>query len=68
MVQTIVRHALGAYNALAIIAYMLLSIEAEQSWAPRLAELLRTFPTSHALSVQSMGAPEDWSTLDLWRG
>ena len=36
--------------------------------APRLAELFRTFPTSHALSVQSMGVPEDWHTLDLWRG
>ena len=34
----------------------------------RLAELFRTFPTSHALSVQSMGVPEDWHTLDLWRG
>ena len=40
----------------------------ERSWAPRLAELFRTFPTSHALSVQSMGVPEDWHTLDLWRG
>nr|WP_241250804.1 MULTISPECIES: Abi family protein [Micrococcus] len=58
----------GTYNALAIIAYMLRPIEAERSWAPRLAELFRTFPTSHALSVQSMGVPEDWHTLDLWRG
>lgn len=58
----------GTYNALAIIAYMLRPIEAERSWAPRLAELFRTFPRSHALSVQSMGVPEDWHTLDLWRG
>lgn len=58
----------GTYNALAIIAYMLRPIEAERSWAPRLAELLGAFPTSHALSVQSMGVPQGWHTLDLWRG
>lgn len=57
----------STYNALAIIAYMLGSIEAERSWAPRLAELFRAFPTSHALSVQSMGVPRDWQALDLWR-
>lgn len=57
----------GTYNALAIIAYMLRSIEREASWAPRLAELLRTFPTSHALSIQSIGVPQEWDTLELWR-
>lgn len=57
----------GTYNALAIIAYMLRSIEAERSWALRLAGLLRTFPTSHALSIQSIGVPQGWETLELWR-
>lgn len=57
----------GTYNALAVIAYMLRSIELERSWAPRLVELLRSFPTSHALSIESVGAPPDWNKLDLWR-
>ncbi|MGG5172428.1 Abi family protein [Pseudarthrobacter sp. J1738] len=58
---------LGTYNALAIIAYMLRSVEAERSWALRLAELFRAFPASHALTIQSIGVPDDWESLDLWR-
>lgn len=57
----------GTYNALAIIAYMIRSIEVEPSWSRRLAELLRDFPASHALSVQSIGAPQGWQGLELWR-
>lgn len=57
----------GTYNALAIIGYMLRSIETERSWAIRLAALLRTFPTSHALSIQSIGVPREWQKLELWR-
>ncbi|PKY70077.1 hypothetical protein CYJ40_06720 [Brevibacterium ravenspurgense] len=29
--------------------------------------LLHSFPASHALSVESIGAPRDWHMLDLWR-
>ncbi len=61
------KEGFGTYNALAIISYMLRSIEVERAWAPRLVELLRSFPTSHALSVQNIGAPLDWHTLDLWQ-
>lgn len=57
----------GTYNALAIIAYMLRSVEAERSWALRLAELFRAFPASHALSIQSIGVPLEWETLELWK-
>lgn len=57
----------GTYNALAVIAYLLLSIETESGWHRRLAELLRAFPTSHALTVGSIGVPEGWESLDLWR-
>ncbi|MGO2029779.1 MAG: Abi family protein [Glutamicibacter ardleyensis] len=56
----------GTYNALAIIAYLLHSIEPEPSWARKQAELFRAFPTSHALSLQSMGVPEEWAALELW--
>lgn len=56
----------GTYNALAVIAYLLRSIEDEPAWTRRLSNLLRTFPTSQALTVQSMGVPEGWETLELW--
>lgn len=56
----------GTYNALAVVAYLLQSIDAEPAWARRLTELLRAFPTSHALTIQSMGAPENWESLELW--
>lgn len=57
----------GTYNALAVIAYLLPSIEADTDWATRLAALLQEFPDSHALTIESMGAPQDWEELDLWR-
>ena len=57
----------GTYNALAIIAYLLQSIDLEPNWARKQADLFRAFPTSHALTLQSVGVPEDWESLDLWR-
>lgn len=57
----------GTYNALAVIAYLLLSIEADTEWAKRMVALLREFPTSHALTIQSMGVPPGWESLGLWR-
>lgn len=57
----------GTYNALAVIAYLLPSIEADTEWPKRLATLLQTFPTSHALTIESMGIPQGWESLDLWR-
>ncbi|MFT4127768.1 MAG: Abi family protein [Gordonia sp. (in: high G+C Gram-positive bacteria)] len=57
----------GTYNALAIIAYVLPAIDPDTDWAKQLAALLREFPTSHALTIKSMGAPQAWETLDLWR-
>lgn len=61
------KHGFGTYNALAVIAYLLRSVSTESSWRSDLAGLLGAFPTSHALGVESMGAPPDWAALDLWR-
>ncbi len=58
----------GTYNALAVIAYILPSIDADSDWAKQLAALLREFPDSHALTIASMGTPQGWESLDLWRG
>lgn len=57
----------GTYNALAVIAHLLPSIEVGTDWHRRLAELLREFPTSHSLSIASIGVPQGWESLDLWR-
>ncbi len=59
--------AWGTYNALAVIAYMLRFIDPECSWAARMADLFRAFPESHVLTVESIGVPRDWATLDLWQ-
>ncbi len=57
----------GTYNALAVIAHLLASIEANSTWSAQLASLLRRFPTTEALTIQSLGAPEDWESLMLWQ-
>jgi len=57
----------GCYNALAIIAFMLRSMDPAHSWALRLGELLQAFPLSSALSLESIGVPQGWETLGLWR-
>lgn len=56
----------GTYNALAVIAYLLPSIDADTEWSKQLVALLRTFPTSQALTIQSTGIPQGWESLDLW--
>lgn len=57
----------GTYNALAVIAYLLPTIGPSTGWIQRLAALLREFPTSHALTIESTGAPGNWESLELWR-
>lgn len=57
----------GTYNALAVIAHLLPFIEAQTVWHRQLTTLLRGFPESHALSLASIGVPQGWETLDLWR-
>lgn len=58
----------GTYNALAVIAHLLPSIDPQTDWAQQLVVLLREFPASHALTIKSMGAPDGWESLDLWHG
>ncbi len=57
----------GTYNALAVIAYLLPKIDPATDWAARLASLFGTFPASDALTIESLGAPQNWGTLDLWQ-
>lgn len=64
--ETTSKGVFGTYNALAVIAYLLPSIETEPHWNQQLVALLQTFPTSYALSLGSMGVPQGWESLDLW--
>ncbi|MDO4254392.1 MAG: Abi family protein [Kocuria sp.] len=57
----------GTYNALAIMAYLLRSIDQGTDWPEQMAVLLHDFPASHVLTIESMGAPQNWETLNLWR-
>lgn len=57
----------GTYSALAVIAYLLPFIDPDTGWVSRVVTLLRDFPTSDVLTVESLGAPSDWSALVLWQ-
>lgn len=54
------------YNALAIIAYLLRSIDGAEDWASKVADLLREFPESHALTIDCLGAPPNWDSNEIW--
>lgn len=56
----------GLYNALAVMAYLLRSIDAEATWAGRLIELMSDFPQRPNFGIESMGFPVEWSSYDLW--
>ena len=57
----------GLYNALAVTAYLLRSIDNQSGWPQRLAKLARTFPTTPTFSIETMGMHPRWAQLDLWR-
>lgn len=57
----------GVYNALAVIAYLLRSIDDDTAWCSHLVALLDTFPPSPHLTIAALGVPEDWASLELWR-
>lgn len=57
----------GTYNALAVLAYLLPSIDPHTDWVPRAATLLGEFPMHDSLTTASLGAPDGWNNLELWR-
>lgn len=54
-------------NALAVIAYLLRSIDGYTDWCRELVALIGGFPASPDLSIASIGVPDGWSERDLWR-
>lgn len=59
--------AFGVYNALAVINYLLRSIDSHAEWCRDVVELIEGFPASSELSVAVIGVPDGWSERDLWR-
>ncbi|KAA0976543.1 Abi family protein [Paeniglutamicibacter gangotriensis] len=62
------KRVFGLYNVLAIMAYLLRSIDPDCGWADRVVRLLEAFPESETLTISCMGVPAEWSTLELWQG
>lgn len=53
----------GTYNALAVIAYILPSIDTDSDWAKQLTALLREFPASHAWDSAGLGVARPLARL-----
>jgi hypothetical protein len=49
------------------MAYLLRVIEPNSGWAARVVELIDSFPQAERVTGQSIGVPEHWSTMELWR-
>lgn len=61
------KQVFGLYNALAVMAYLLGSIEPDSRWPARIVGLIESFPASPSLTVESIGVPARWTELELWR-
>lgn len=57
----------GSYNALAVMANLLRTIDPGGDWALRVATLLRAFPKNAVLDLGSMGVAPGWLDENLWR-
>jgi abortive infection bacteriophage resistance protein len=55
------------YAACAIARYLLLSVNPRTKWPERLKVHIGTFPENPYFSIRSMGFPDDWKDLDLWK-
>ncbi|MBG6182022.1 abortive infection bacteriophage resistance protein [Arthrobacter sp. CAN_A1] len=62
------KQVFGLYNGLAVMAYLLRSIEpADNGWAVRVTGLINSFPETEHVTKKSMGVPDNWSTMELWQ-
>lgn len=56
----------GVYNALAVTAYLLRTIDRDSGWPERVLHLARTFPGTPTFTLDTMGAHPHWERLELW--
>ncbi|TAM68587.1 MAG: Abi family protein [Microbacteriaceae bacterium] len=59
--------AFGVYNALAVMAYLLRSIDGGRGWSHKVVELVSGFPESQNMTAAAIGVPPKWIELELWR-
>jgi abortive infection bacteriophage resistance protein len=64
--QDTAKETFGVYNLLAVMAYLISSIDPDSQWPTRMATLIHSFPANAHLTAKSMGIPENWSTSQLW--
>ncbi len=60
------KQVFGLYNVVAIMAYLLRSIDPQCGWSAKMVELINSFPSASSLTVGSLGMPANWSDLALW--
>ena len=56
----------GVYNTLAVMAYLLRTINPAGEWAQRVRTLLLEFPESDRINLGSMGIAPGWLAHELW--
>lgn len=61
------KEVFGLYNALAIMAYLLESIETDSQWSQRVIDLVKDFPELPGFTISTMGIPADWTQQELWQ-
>ena len=64
--ETSAKAVFGLYNALAIMAYLLRSIDTESPWSQKVVELIQNFPERPGFTTSTMGVPTGWATQELW--
>lgn len=64
--ETNAKAVFGLYNALAIMAYLLRSIESDTQWPQRVVDNIQSFPERPGFTTSTMGIPTDWSDQKLW--
>lgn len=57
----------GTYNAIAVLAYLLRSLHSGAGWSDRMVQVLQGFPKGLPIGLESVGVPEGWLDLALWR-
>lgn len=61
------KRVFGLYNALAVMAYLLRSIDPGSGWQERVVDLIGSFPETESLTKYSLGLPRGWPELELWQ-
>ncbi|WP_125612647.1 Abi family protein [Specibacter cremeus] len=66
--ETTPKAVFGLYNALAVMAYLLRSIDRHSGWPQRVVEVVQGFPEEPGFTVSTLGIPTGWTELELWHG